>query len=91
MIKNLIIMSLFFVVMMLMIQKPENINVLIKDEATTKNMIVDGADYIHKTIDKEFSLHSDEEYKEEHGEDRDIEKSLQIIKEEMKRMEEPVA
>ena len=91
MIKNLIIMSLFFVVMMLMIQKPENINVLIKDAATTKNMIVDGADYIHKTIDKEFSLHSDEEYKEEHGEDRDIEKSLQIIKEEMKRMEEPVA
>ena len=90
MIKNLIIMSLFFVVMMLMIQKPENINVLIKDAATTKNMIVDGADYIHKTIDKEFSLHSDEEYKEEHGEDRDIEKSLQIIKEEMKRMEEPV-
>ena len=91
MIKNLIIMSLFFVVMMLMIQKPENINVLIKDAATTKNMIVDCADYIHKTIDKEFSLHSDEEYKEEHGEDRDIEKSLQIIKEEMKRMEEPVA
>ena len=91
MIKNLIIMSLFFVVMMLMIQKPENINVLIKDAATTKNMIVDGADYIHKTIDKEFSLHSDEEYKEEHGEDRDIEKSLQIIKEKMKRMEEPVA
>ena len=90
MIKNLIIMSLFFVVMMLMIQKPENINVLIKDAATTKNMIVDGADYIHKTIDKEFSLHSDEEYKEEHGEDRDIEKSLEIIKEEMKRMEEPV-
>jgi len=91
MIKNLIIMMLFFVVMMLMIQKPENIDVLIKDAATTKNMIVDGADYIHKTIDKEFSLHSDEEYKEEHGEDRDIEKSLQIIKEEMKRMEEPVA
>ena len=52
MIKNLIIMSLFFVVMMLMIQKPENINVLIKDAATTKNMIVDGADYIHKTIYK---------------------------------------
>ena len=88
MIKNLIIMSLFFVVMMLMIQKPENINVLIKDAATTKNMIVDGADYIHKTIDKEFSLHSDEEYKEEHGEDRIIE---EILKEKMKRMEEPVA
>ena len=81
-------MSLFFVVMMLMIQKPENINVLIKDAATTKNMIVDGADYIHKTIDKEFSLHSDEEYKEEHGEDRIIE---EILKEKMKRMEEPVA
>ena len=91
MIKNLIIMSLFFVVMMLMIQKPENINVLIKDAATTKNMIVDGADYIHKTIDKEFSLHSDEEYYEEHGVDRDIEKSLETIKEKMKRMEEPIA
>ena len=88
MIKNFIIMILFFVVMMLMIQKPENINVLIKDAATTKNMIVDGADYIHKTIDKEFSLHSDEEYKEEHGEDRIIE---EILKEKMKRMEEPVA
>ena len=91
MIKNLIIMSLFFVVMMLMIQKPENFDVLIKDAATAKNMIVDGTEYLHKTIDKEFSLHSDEEYYEEHGVDRDIEKSLETIKEKMKRMEEPVA
>jgi len=87
MIKNFIIMFLFFVVMMLMIQKPENFDVLIKDAATAKNMIVDGTEYLHKTIDKEFSLHSDEEYYEEHGVDRDIEKSL----EKMKRMEEPVA
>jgi hypothetical protein len=84
-------MILFFVVMMLLIQKPENINVLVKDAATTKNMIVDGADYIHKTIDKEFSLHSDEEYKEEHGEDRHIEERLDILKKKIKKMEEPVA
>jgi hypothetical protein len=76
---------------MLMIQKPENINVLIKDAATTKNMIVDGAEYLHKTIDKEFSLHSDEEYKEEHGVDRNIEERLKTLKKKIKRMEEPVA
>ena len=91
MIKNLIIMSLFFVVMMLMIQKPENINVLIKDAATTKNMIVDGADYIHETIDRQFEVHSEEEFKKEHGVDRNIEERLDILKKKIKRMEEPVA
>ena len=91
MIKNLIIMSLFFVVMMLMIQKPENINVLIKDAATTKNMIVDGADYIHETIDRQFEVHSEEEFKKEHGVDRNIEERLETLKEKIRKFEEPVA
>ena len=91
MIKNLIIMMLFLALGLLLIQNPKNINVLVKDAATTKNMIVDGTEYLHKTFDKEFSLHSDEEYYEEHGVDRDIEKSLETIKEKMKRMEEPIA
>ena len=91
MIKNLIIMSLFFVVMMLMIQKPENFDVLIKDAATAKNMIVDGADYLHETIDRQFEVHSEEEFKKEHGVDRNIEERLETLKKKIKKMEEPVA
>ena len=53
-----------------MIHKPENVDLVIKDAATAKEMVVEGVEYVHKTFDKEFSVHSDEEYEEEHGEMR---------------------
>ena len=46
---------------------------------------------VHRTIDKEFEIHSDEKFKAEHGVERDIEKSLETIKEQVRRMEKPVA
>ena len=91
MIKNFIIMMLFLALGLLLIQNPKNINVLVKDAAVGKEMIIDGADYLHETIDRQFEVHSEEEFKKEHGVDRDIEKSLETIKEKIKRMEEPVA
>ena len=70
MIKNFIIIVLSFVVFSLMVQKPENVDLIVKDAATAKEMVVEGVEYVHKTFDKEFSVHSDEEYEEEHGEKR---------------------
>ena len=70
MIKNFIIIVLSFVVFSLMVQKPENVDLIVKDAATAKEMVVEGVEYVHKTFDKEFSVHSDEEYEEEHGESR---------------------
>ena len=65
MIKNFIIIVLSFVVFSLMVQKPENVDLIVKDAATAKEMVVEGVEYVHKTFDKEFSVHSDEEYEEE--------------------------
>ena len=70
MIKNFIIIVLSFVVFSLMVQKPENVDLIVKDAATAKEMVVEGVEYVHKTFDKEFSDHSDEEYENEHGESR---------------------
>ena len=61
---------LSFVVFSLMVQKPENVDLIVKDAATAKEMVVEGVEYVHRTFDKEFSVHSDEEYEEEHGEKR---------------------
>ena len=70
MIKNFIIIVLSFVVFSLMVQKPENVDLIVKDAATAKEMVVEGVEYVHRTFDKEFSVHSDEEYEEEHREKR---------------------
>ena len=70
MIKSFIIIVLSFVVFSLMVQKPENVDLIVKDAATAKEMVVEGVEYVHKTFDKEFSVHSDEEYENEHGESR---------------------
>ena len=70
MIKNFIIIVLSFVVFSLMVQKPENVDLIVKDAATAKEMVVEGVEYVHKTFDKEFSVHIDEEYEEEHVESR---------------------
>jgi len=55
MFKNIIIVILAFVVFSLMVQKPENVNLIVKDAATAKNMVVEGTDYVKKTFTKEFS------------------------------------
>ena len=68
MIKNFIIIILLLVVFSLMIQKPENLDVIVKDAVKAKEMVVEGAEYIHRTFDKEFSIHSDEDFEKEHGE-----------------------
>ena len=91
MIKNLIIMMLFLALGLLLIQNPKNINVLVKDAAVGKEMIIDGADYLHETIDRQFEVHSEEKFKKEHGVDRNIEERLETLKEKIRKFEEPVA
>lgn len=76
MFKNLIILVMFFIIFSLMVQKPQNLDIIVKDVATAKNMIVDGADYLHKTFDKEFSVHTDEVFKQEHPEENTAEKKI---------------
>jgi len=56
MFKNFIIIVLFFILCSLMIQKPDNAKLLIKDLATSKDMVVDGTEYIQKTFNEEFSV-----------------------------------
>ena len=70
MIKNFIIIVLSFVVFSLTVQKPENVELLVKDAATAKNMVVSGAEYLHETFDREFEVHSEEEFQKEHGNDK---------------------
>ena len=70
MFKNTIIIIQFFIIFSLMVQKPQNLDIIVKDVATAKEMVVDGAEYLHKTFDKEFSVHSEEEFKKEHGDDK---------------------
>lgn len=67
MIKNFIIIIQFFIIFSLMVQKPENLDVLVHDAATAKEMVVEGADYLHETFDREFSVHTEEEFQKEHG------------------------
>ena len=68
MFKNCIIILQFFLLCSLLIQKPDNAKLLIKDLATSKEMVIEGAEYIHKTFDREFEVHSDEDFIKEHGE-----------------------
>ena len=56
MFKNFIIILLFFLLCSLLIQKPDNAKLLIKDLATSKEMVVDGAEYVKKTFNKEFTV-----------------------------------
>jgi hypothetical protein len=39
-----------------LIQKPDNAKLLIRDLATSKEMVMDGAEYVKKTFDKEFTV-----------------------------------
>ena len=45
-----------FLLCSLLFQNKENVNILVKDLADTKELVVDGADYVKKTFEKEFSV-----------------------------------
>lgn len=70
MIKNFIIVVQFFIIFSLMVQEPQNLNVLVHDAAKAKDMVINGAEYLHETFDREFEVHTDEEFKKEHGDDK---------------------
>ena len=55
MFKNVVIIILVFLLCSLLFQNKENVNLLVKDLADTKELVVDGADYVKKTFEKEFS------------------------------------
>ena len=55
MFKNFIIIILIFFLCSLLFQNKENVNLLVKDLADTKELVIDGADYVKKTFEKEFS------------------------------------
>tara|TARA_B110000467_G_scaffold65796_1_gene60025 strand:+ start:266 stop:415 length:150 start_codon:yes stop_codon:yes gene_type:complete len=44
-----------------MTQKPENVDILVKDLATSTEMVAEGAEYLKKTFDKEFTVVEEEE------------------------------
>ena len=54
MFKNFVIVILVFLLCSLLFQNKENVNILVKDLADTKELVVDGVVYVKKTIDKEF-------------------------------------
>ena len=55
MFKNIIIAVLIVVILNLLVQNKQNVDILVNDLAATKNLVVDGADYVKKTFEKEFS------------------------------------
>ena len=73
MFKNIIIAVLVVVILNLLVQNKQNVDILVNDLANTKNLVVDGADYVKKTFEKEFSV-------QEFNVDIDI-PSMQIEKE----------
>ena len=56
MFKNIIIVVLVVVILNLLIQNKQNVDILVNDLANTKELVVDGADYVKKTFEKEFSV-----------------------------------
>ena len=56
MFKNIIIAVLVVVILNLLVQNKQNVDILVNDLAATKELVVDGADYVKKTFDKEFSV-----------------------------------
>ena len=73
MFKNIIIAVLVIVILNLLVQNKQNVDILVNDLANTKELVVDGADYVKKTFEKEFSV-------QEFNVDIDI-PSMQIEKE----------
>ena len=56
MFKTFIIVILVFLLCSLLFQNKENVNILVKDLADTKALVVDSADYVKKAFEKEFSV-----------------------------------
>ena len=79
MFKNIIIVALVVVILNLLIQNKQNVDILVNDLANTKDLVVDGTNYVTKAFEKEFSV-------QEFNVDIDI-PSLQIEKEPMIREE----
>ena len=75
MFKNIIIAVLIVVILNLLVQNKQNVDILVNDLANTKEMVVDGTNYVTKAFEKEFSV-------QEFNVDIDI-PSLQIQKEPM--------
>ena len=57
MFKNFIIIILVFLLCSLLFQNKENVNILVKDLVDTKELVVDGTNYVTKAFEKEFSVH----------------------------------
>ena len=79
MFKNIIIVVLVVVILNLLVQNKQNVDILVNDLANTKDLVVDGTNYVTKAFEKEFSV-------QEFDVDIDI-PSLQIEKEPMIREE----
>ena len=79
MFKNIIIAVLIVVILNLLVQNKQNVDILVNDLANTKDLVVDGTNYVTKAFEKEFSV-------QEFNVDIDI-PSLQIEKEPMIREE----
>ena len=73
MFKNIIIVVLVVVILNLLVQNKQNVDILVNDLANTKEMVVDGTNYVTKAFEKEFSV-------QEFNMDIDI-PSMQIQKE----------
>jgi hypothetical protein len=73
MLKNIIILLLIFLLGSLLFQNKENVDILVKDLVDTKELVVDGTNYVTKAFEKEFSV-------QEFNVDIDI-PSMQIQKE----------
>jgi len=73
MFKNIIIAVLVVVILNLLVQNKQNVDILVNDLAATKEMVVDGTNYVTKAFEKEFSV-------QDYNVDIDI-PSMQIEKE----------
>ena len=56
MFKNIIIVVLVVVILNLLIQNKQNVDILVNDLANTKDLVVDGTNYVTKAFEKEFSV-----------------------------------
>ena len=70
MFKNIIIIILIFLLSSLLIQKPNNAELLIKNVATIKTYVVDGTYYLKAAFIKEFPVIDEVEEKLEGKEDK---------------------
>ena len=56
MFKNIIIAAWVVVILNLLVQNKQNVDILVNDLANTKDLVVDGTNYVTKAFEKEFSV-----------------------------------